>query len=311
MILAGPTWAVTLGILLAGPAAGPDEPTTARGYYERGLARQARREVEGALADYSRAVELDPRSLDAWFTRGCLYAETKEYTRAIADMTRVIAIKPGDYPALFNRALYHESLGEYDQAIADYSRVLGGDADFSRSGSGREADLAHAYHYRGRAYHWYRRDYSRAIADYTRALELDPKIEMVRYRRGDAHHALGQYAKAEADYAAALARDPGYPNLLNNWAWQMATCADPRFRDGKRAVEMAARANQKFGGKVPGHVETLAAAHAECGQFEKAVEGQERALELLGAGQAEQREAMQRRLALYRARLPYREERPR
>jgi hypothetical protein len=91
----------------------------------------------------------------------------------------------------------------------------------------------------------------------------------------------------------------------------MATCPDPRFRDGRRAVEMATKANQRFGGTLPEHVETFAAAYAECGEFDRAVERQQQALELLGAGKAEQREAMRRRLALYQARLPFREERPR
>lgn len=312
MILPRSASVIALAVLFAGPAQGPaDEPRTARDHYQRGLVREAKKDLEGALADYTKAVELDPRFLDAWSTRSSVYAERKQYHEAIDDLTKVVAIRPGDYPALFNRGLYHEYVREYDKAIADYSRVLDGDADFSRSGLSREADLAHTYHYRGRAYQWYRHDYPKAIADYTRALQLDPKIEMVHYRRGDAYHALGQYKRADEDYAAAVERDPDYANLLNSWAWQMATCPDPRFRDGRRAVEMAAKANQKFGRTIPGHVETLAAAYAECGEFDKAIGCQKQALELLSPERAGQREAMQRRLALYQARLPFREARPR
>ena len=302
-------FAIAIGVLVGGLARGQaDEPTSARDYYERGLVRERDKEIEGALADYSEAVELDPQFLNAWFTRSSLYADQEEYTEAIADLSKVIELKPGDYPALFNRGLYREYIRDYDEAIADYTEILDGDADFSRFVAGREDGLAHAHHYRGRVYQWYKHDDLKAVADYTEALRLDPGIEMVHYRRGDAYHALGEYANAEEDYSAALARDPDYPNLLNTWARQLSTCPDPKFRDGERAVELATKANEKSGWKRPECVGTLAAAYAESGRFDEAVEWQEKALELLGDKIVEQREAMQNRLELYRSRHPFREE---
>jgi tetratricopeptide (TPR) repeat protein len=303
---------IVLTLLVPGLTSGQvDEPKTARDYYERGCVHERNKQAAEALADYSKAVELDPKFIDAWFTRSSLYAVRKEYAKAIDDLTKVIQSKPGDYPALFNRGLYHEYIRDYDKAIADYSDVLDGHADFSRSGSSNAADLAHTYHYRGRVYHWYKHDYANAVADYTMALQLDPKIEMVHYRRGDAYHALAIYGKSEEDYLAALARDPEYPNLLNSWAWQLATCPDPKFRDGKRAVEMATKANEKFGWKISGHVETLAAAYAENSQFDEAIKWEKKALELLGIKDVEQRKAMQERVELYQAGRPFREGSPR
>ena len=179
-------------------------------------------------------------------------------------------------------------------------------------GQGRvECRSAHTYHYRGRVYHWYKHDYANAVADYTMALQLNPKIEMVNYRRGDAYHALGIYGKAEEDYVAALARDPEYPNLLNRCAWQLATCPDPKFRDGKRAVEMAMKANEKFGWKISEHVETLAAAYAENSQFDEAIKWEKKALELFDIKDVKQRKAMQKRVELYQAGRPFREVTPR
>ncbi len=134
---------------------------------------------------------------------------------------------------------------------------------------------------------------------------------MVRYRRGDAYHALREYAKAEEDYAAVLNRDPDYPNLLNSRAWQLATCPDAKFRDGKRSVEMATKANEKFGWKIPGHINTLAAAYAEIGQFDEALKWQKKALELLDTKDIDQRTAMQERIELYRGGRPFRERAPR
>ena len=166
-----------------------DEPTTARGYYERGLTHENDKRHAEALADYSKAIELDPKLVEAYFSRSSVYAgnpssEKRDYAKAVADLSKILDIEPKDFSARFNRALYYESLRKYDKAIDDYSKVIDGDTDFSRSAGGREQGLARAHHYRGRAYQWYKSDYARATADYTEALRLDPQMEMVHYRRG-------------------------------------------------------------------------------------------------------------------------------
>jgi tetratricopeptide (TPR) repeat protein len=135
--------------------------------------------------------------------------------------------------------LYHEYVSKYDDAIADYTRALAEDADFSSNGMSPEECRAHAYHYRGRMYQWQKKDNLKAAEDYTQALRLDPEIRMVFYRRGQAYHELKLFAKAHEDFQAAFEKRPEYPNLLNSWAWQLATCPDEMYRDGNRVLEFA------------------------------------------------------------------------
>ena len=158
---------------------------------------------------------------------------------------------------------------------------------------------AHAYHYRGRVYQWYKHEDAKAIADYTESLRLDPDVAKVLYRRGQAYHSLKQYAEADKDFAAAFELDPNYHNLLKSWAWQLATCPDAKYRDAAQAVELAKRSR---------HLDTLAAAYAESGEFDDAVATQIRAIEGLGDRNNQLKQAMQIRLTLYEARQPYREE---
>ncbi len=293
-----------------------DEPATARGYYERALVHEQSRRYAEAVADYSKAIELDPRFVEAYFSRSSLYAghpalDKREYAKAVADLSKILEIDPRDFSARFNRALAYESLREYDKAIADYTKVMEGDTDFSRNGDGKGKCLARAHHYRGRAYQWYKQDSDRAVADYTEALRLDSEIEMVHYRRGQAYNALKEYAKALADFNVALERNPDYPNLLCAYAWQLATCPDPAFRDGTKALELARKANQKFEWRVADHVEAFAAANAESEQFEEAVRWQKKALELFAPevkAHPDHYKAMQRRLKLYEAGKPFRAE---
>jgi len=58
----------------------------------------------------------------------------------------------------------------------------------------------------------------------------------------------------------------------------LATCSDEKLRDGKRAVELATKANELTAGKDASVLDALAAAHAEIGDFDKAVEYQKQSL---------------------------------
>lgn len=286
----------------------PDgEPSTADEYYQRADKLESKKLYAEALADLTRAIELDPGFTAAYFSRSSIYSRD-DPAKAVADLTVFLEILPRNFSARFNRALEHESLREYDKAIDDYSTVIEGDTDFSQWGEGKAKGMAHTYHYRGRAYQWYKKDYGKAVDDFTAALRLDPALEMVHYRRGQAYHDLKDYGSAQADFAEAFDRSPDYPNLLNSWAWQLATCPDSEFRDGQKAVELATRSNEIWEGKQPEPLDVLAAALAELGRFEDAVKSQRMVIDAVGPGKDELRKKMQSRLELYRSGKPFRSE---
>jgi hypothetical protein len=69
-------------------------------------------------------------------------------------------------------------------------------------------------------------------------------------------------------------------DILNNLAWILATFPDPSLRDGRNAVVLAERANSLAENKNPAILRTVAAAHAELGNFALALQHAERAAEL-------------------------------
>jgi len=77
-----------------------------------------------------------------------------------------------------------------------------------------------------------------------------------------------------------------------------------RYRDGKKAVESAARACELGQWKDAEPISTLAAAYAEASDFAKAVEFQEKAIKLYKKT-ADQKQGKER-LKLYRQKKPYR-----
>lgn len=100
----------------------------------------------------------------------------------------------------------------------------------------------------------------------------------------------------------------GVAQSCNSEAWTLATSSDLRERDSKRAVEAAQRAMELSPDKLAMIRDTLAAAYAEDGQFEKAVEEQSAANEaarLTGEPWVAEGEA---RLELYKLGKPYRQQ---
>src|SRR5262249_44432673 len=103
----------------------------------------------------------------------------------------------------------------------------------------------------------------------------------------------------------AVRLDPKLARAHRGLAWVLATGPDA-VRDGRRAVEHATRACELTGWKVAVHIDALAAACAEAGDFGRAIEYQKRALAVPAFEKASGEEA-RRRLGLYTQKKPYRD----
>jgi hypothetical protein len=96
--------------------------------------------------------------------------------------------------------------------------------------------------------------------------------------------------------------------VLNNLAWILATHEDAEIRDGVQAVRLAEQACELTGYKVPGILNTLAAAYAEMGQFDQAVETSQRTLQMAQkAERIKSTEDIRARIEAYKAKRPHRE----
>ena len=118
----------------------------------------------------------------------------------------------------------------------------------------------------------------------------------------------GKAREAIAEYNEALKLSPNYPDLLNNYAWLLATHRDAGIRNGNLAVEFAERACELTKYEVPLFVGTLAAAYAEVGRFDEAIKTAQKARDLASAQQQETLVKKNSELiALYQARKAYHE----
>ena len=163
-----------------------------------------------------------------------------------------------------------------------------------------------------------RDDPEQVILRESAALEENPEDVEALKRRAAACRQSGRYGAALADYETAIQLAPEDPEAYNERAWIWATCPDEALRDGPRAVQSAARAVELDGGSAllwdeqAGRVffrcrfrETLAAAHAETGDFEAAVAVIDESLAL--ASPPDRPRLLYRR-KLFASGIPYRDE---
>jgi len=92
-------------------------------YNYRGIAWLHKADNDKAIADFTKAIALDPKDADAYKYRGLSWQYIDD-DKAIADYTKAIALNPKDAWAYKNRASAWYNKGDNDKAIADYTKAI-------------------------------------------------------------------------------------------------------------------------------------------------------------------------------------------
>lgn len=283
---------------------------------------------EEARRAFDKAIELEPDSSSPLLQRARLLAVEEKYPEAIADVDRALQLESGNPAALVLRARIRQQAGESAKALDDVEAVLSDDPDNTvalelrgliaaeqddypsairdfRRLVARNGDDAVVVSQLGMLYLAARQP-REAIRRFTRALEIDAEHFASLRGRSDAEISIGDHAAAIADLHKAHALKPDDTGVLNNLAWLLATSPDDAIRDGARAIELARKACELTEWKEAHIISTLAAGYAETGDFAKAREFSQKAVDAT-ADADDVKKQLEGELASYAAEKPWRE----
>jgi tetratricopeptide (TPR) repeat protein len=96
----------------------------AKVYFERGLIHVQAGRYDEAIADFSKAIDLDPNHAQARTQRGLCYGNKGDYDRGISDFDEAIGLNPRFADAYLGRASFRVMKGQHDQGISDYTKAI-------------------------------------------------------------------------------------------------------------------------------------------------------------------------------------------
>ena len=126
--------------------------------------------------------------------------------------------------------------------------------------------------------------------------------------RARAWHAIGEDKDSLSELKKATELDPSDASAWDLLAEIRAECPEEGLRNGMEAVQAATKVCDLTGWKTPAYLDTLAAAHAESGEFDAAVKWETRAFGL--EIDPKTKDAYLKRLEQFQEKKPLREPKP-
>ena len=248
------------------------------------------------IAGFQTMLRVDPANAQVQGMLGSAYIGMGRIQDAVAPLREAIRLEPNHARAHNNLGIALQNLGQFDQAMRHYHLALQAWPDFAQAHN----NLALGLHQQ--------KNTESAIEHLRRAVRIKPNYAEAHYNLAFMLAAAGQLDDVPVHFREALRLKSGWSApALNNIAWIQATHPDAALRDPRQAIALATRACQLTGRQHPGFLDTLAAAYAAAGQFEKAIATAGAAIELASAaGQARLARQIRTRQRLYEQGRPFR-----
>src|SRR6266542_4275869 len=174
-----------------------DNATLVIALEERGENHRLNDRYEEALADFNRAIELNPKRAWPISRRAETYRLMGRHEEALADFNRAVELDPENGWVIASRGETYQSMGRHEEALADFNRAIELDPENGW------AIVSRGETYRSMGRH------EEALADFNRAIELDPEYDWAIAQRDETRLAMGRYAEELADLNRTIEADPG------------------------------------------------------------------------------------------------------
>jgi tetratricopeptide (TPR) repeat protein len=274
-------------------------PSFARAHVDLGQVFAAQGKYDDAIRCYEQAIRLNPTDFKSYSKMGVAKARKGLANEAADCFRQSIQLKSDYAESHLGLGIVLQEQGRIDEAAAQFRSVLKVEPDDYAA----LANLADCLQIQGKT--------QEAIDSYNRALKLKPDDASIHSRLGQALKEQGRLAETVAQHRSALAIDPNFAPSLNNLAWTLATTQDGTIRNPSEAVRLAERVCVLTSFEDYNCLDTLAAAYAGEGQFDKAVQTAQKAIALAkAANEPASVEDISKKLQLYQAKQAYIEPSP-
>jgi tetratricopeptide (TPR) repeat protein len=189
-----------------------DNIENSKAYAARGNVYYYELDYSKAIADCSKAIELNPLNFSAYRGRAHTYSSVGEYYKSIEDLTFLINNDEQNTASSYNsRAFIYYYIGRYNDALADINKAISIDPN------------ANYYDTRGTIYRAMK-NWDRSISDYSEAIRLDSNNAIFWMNRSLAHYWKNNNTAAmNADQNTAFrintrASAQAYVDIAINWA---------------------------------------------------------------------------------------------
>ena len=252
--------------------------------------------TDQAMAEFREALRVRPKDADAAYSLGNALLQKGEVVPSIGYFRKAIEAQPNHLAAHYNLAIALQRNGQLDEAIAEFGQTLQLDP--------RKVDA-----HNNLAIALLKKSLTKeAIVEWQAALQIEPGNAEMHNNLAVAFLEEGRIAEAMAEWRETLRLQPNKVATEISLAWILSTAPEAALRDGRRGLELAKHAFQTATGHNLMTFRVLAAAYAETGQFQAAINAaQEGAQRAQAAGQSSVVQQLQLDLSLYQQEIPLRD----
>jgi len=179
-------------------------PNAAILYNILGAAHMGLSNLDGAIAGFSKAVQINPGFAPAHNNLGVALKDKGRLPDAVASFSKAVQLKPDFAEAYNNLGIVLKNQGRLKEAVESFRKALQLKPGYAEAHNG----LGTALQGQGRL--------DEAIASYDKALQIKPDLVEVHNNRGAALKDQDRLGEAIASFGKALAVKPDYFEAHNN-----------------------------------------------------------------------------------------------
>ncbi len=252
-------------------------PRSAVSWYELGAAWDRKPGARAnAIQAYRGAVTARADYVLAWQNLGNALLMDGKDAEAIGAYREALKYDPDQVYVLSNMSLALIRLGRFDEAVERAREAVAAAPDYAVASNTLGMALRKQYETKRDP-----RLLDEALVAFHKAVEADPHYANAYEGLFGSLMSQGRYGEAVDVLRDGLKHMPDDLKLANNLAWILATCQRDDVRDGEEALKWAKFVCQETKYKTHSFLDTLAAAYAEVGDFEKAVQAIQLAIDLV------------------------------